>query len=161
MAQRSTAVQPRARILYVDDEPQLRTFGQQVLVQSGYDVDTAADGAEAWAALNESSYNLLVTDHDMPGCTGLELVTQARRAGMRLPIVITSGSLNLMRELARSGSELAAFLPKPFAADMLLETVEQALCAVNNLCRSSGAMVSALARIVHSAQPYPHGGINE
>lgn len=51
MARRPPAVQPRARILYADDEPQLRRLGEQVLVRSGYDVDTAADGAEAWAAL--------------------------------------------------------------------------------------------------------------
>ena len=88
-ARRQTADRLRARILYADDEPQLRRLGELVLVRTGYDVDTAADGAEAWAALNEVSYNLLITDNDMPKLTGLELTAQARRAGMRLPIMMS------------------------------------------------------------------------
>jgi DNA-binding response OmpR family regulator len=138
MARRQTAVQPRARILYVDDDPQLRTLGKLVLVRSGFDVDTAEDGAEAWATLNEVSYNLLITDNDMPRLTGLELIIQARRAGMRLPIVMTSGSLNPMPDLACAGSDLAVFLPKPFESNTLVETVERVLRA-RTICANAAA----------------------
>ena len=161
MARRQTAVQPPTRILYVDDDPSLRRFGELVLIRSGYDVDTAADGAEAWAALNEVSYNLLITDNDMPKLTGLELTVQARRAGMRLPIMMTSGSLSPMHDPACAWLGLAAFLPKPFAPDALVETVEQVLLAANNLRQCRGAMTSVGAHNARSVQPYLHGGINE
>jgi DNA-binding response OmpR family regulator len=160
LARRLTTVEPRARILYVDDEPQLRTLGKLVLVRSGYDVDTAADGAEAWAALHDREYHLLITDHDMPRLTGLELAKQARLAGMRLPIVLASGSANALCDPANSWLELAARLSKPFGAETLVGTVAQVLRAANGKCECIGAMISVLEQFAR-AQPFRHGGINE
>src|SRR5207244_2046636 len=74
------------RILYVDDEPSLRKYGELVLLRSGFVVDTAADGEEAWAALRSREYDLLVTDNHMPNLTGLELIGKMGAAGLRLPI---------------------------------------------------------------------------
>ncbi len=159
-ARRLTAVEPRARILYVDDEPQLRRLGALVLAQSGYEVDTAADGAEGWEALQHAQYNLLITDHDMPRLTGLELATQARLAGMRLPIVLTSGSVTVLRDSSVEWLDIAACLPKPFRADTLMATVERTLRAANNLRQCSGAMMDILKRLAE-IRPYRHGGINE
>lgn len=158
--QRLTVVERRARILYVDDEPQLRRLGELVLVQSGYDVHTAADGAEAWDALQHAHYNLLITDHDMPRLTGLELATQARLAGMRIPIVLASGSANALCDPANSWLELAARLSKPFGAEMLVETVAQVLRTANGKVECVGTMISVLSQVAN-AQPFPHGGINE
>jgi DNA-binding response OmpR family regulator len=155
-----TGVEPRARILYVDDEPAIRRLGELILVVAGYDVDTAADGAEAWAELQEVNYHLLITDHDMPRLTGLELATQARLAGMRLPIVLASGSADALRDAASSQLGLAARLPKPFGAETLVETVKQVLRIANGRGECAGAMISALSHIAR-VQPFPHGGINE
>src|ERR1043166_410421 len=146
-ARRLTVVEPRARILYVDDEPQLRRLSELVLARSGYDVDTAADGAEAWAAFLDMNYHLLITDNDMPRLTGLELATQARLAGMRLPIVLASGSVDAHRNPATSWLELAAHLPKPFGAEALVETVERVLRLANGRRECVGATISVLATI--------------
>lgn len=161
MPQRPIGVQPRARILYVDAEAQFRLMAKLALAESGYTVDTAADGAAAWAALNEACYHLLITDRDMPRITGVELIIQARRAGMRLPIVMTSHSLNRLTDLARAVPDLAAFLPKPFAPHALVETVEQTLRAANHIRHGGEWAISSLALLARSIQPYPHGGINE
>ena len=107
------------------------------------------------------NHNLLITDHDMPRLNGMELIAQARRGGRRLPIVMTSGSLHPMDDLADEGSDLAAFLPKPFASDTLVSTVEQVLRAANNLRQGNDAMISAWVRITRSVPSYRHGGINE
>lgn len=155
-----TAVEPRARILYVDDEPQLRRLGELVLVRSGYDVHTAADGAEGWDALQHAHYNLLITDHDMPGLTGLELAAQARLAGMRIPIVLASGSANALCDPASSWLGIAARLSKPFGAETLVETVALVLRAANAKRACVGEMISVLEQVAR-AQPFPHGGINE
>lgn len=122
------AVEEPKRILYVDDDPTIRSLGGWVLSRLGYVVVTAADGAEAWAALNREEFQLLITDHDMPVMTGLELITQARRAGMRIPIVIASGSLNALKYRSSVALGLAACLEKPFTADELREIVERVLC---------------------------------
>jgi DNA-binding response OmpR family regulator len=159
-ARRPTEVEPRARILYVDDEPQLRRLGALVLVQSGYEVDTAADGAEGWDVLQHAHYNLLITDLEMPRLPGLELAKRARLAGMRLPIVFASGSATLLRDPSTHWLEITACLAKPFGADALVETVERALRTANNVRRCSGVMVDILARFAH-IRPYRHGGINE
>ena len=161
MARPQTAVQPRARILYVDDEPQLRRLGELVLVQRGYDVDTAADGAQGWEVLQHAHYNLLITDNSMPGLTGLELASNARVAGMRLPIMMTSGSPSPLQDPAWARLDIAAFLSKPFAFDALVETVGRVLLSANNGRASDTVMDSPLGRLVRAIQPYSHWGINE
>ena len=98
-----------------------------LLARSGYDVDTAADGVEALAALRKCPYQLLFTDHEMPRLTGLQLAAQARRAGMSLPIVLASGSLEALSDPESEWLALAARLPKPFDAESLLHIVGQAL----------------------------------
>ena len=159
------------RILYVDDEPASRRMGALALFRSGYGVETAADGAEAWAALQEIHYHLLITGCDMPRLTGLELALQARRAGMRLPIVLVSESTEALRAANAlrtdalrnpTGSWLgvAAHLQKPFAAEVLLETVKQVLRVANVRDGCVSGMVPDFAHIAR-VQPFPHGGINE
>jgi CheY-like chemotaxis protein len=159
-ARRLTQAEPRARILYVDDEPQLRRLGELVLARAGYEVDTAADGMEAWAALHDREYHLLITDHDMPKEKGLELAMQVRFAGMRLPIMLASGSVEAMHDPATAWLGLAAFLLKPFTPDSLLKTVEGVLLAANDprqVSRNSDSVQVFFTRV----EPYQHGGINE
>ena len=98
-----------------------------LLARSGYDVDTATNGVEALEALRKCPYQLLFTDHEMPRLTGLQLAAQARLAGMTLPIVLASGSLEALSDPDSGWLGLAARLPKPFDAESLLNIVEQAL----------------------------------
>src|SRR6266498_4950023 len=65
---------PSHRILVVEDQPALRSLSAQVLVRSGYEVDVAEDGMAGWEALRAESYDLLITDNQMPRLSGLELV---------------------------------------------------------------------------------------
>jgi DNA-binding response OmpR family regulator len=160
-ARRLAAAEPRARILYVDDEPLLRRLGELALVRMGYDVDTAVDGTHGWEELQHTHYNLLITDDTMPGLTGLELSRNARLAGMRLPIMMTSDSISAMQNPAWAQLDIAAFLPKPFAFDALVHTVEQVLISANNDRASDAVMESALMHLVRAIRPYRHGGINE
>ncbi len=86
------AVRQAKRILVADDSITVREVERQLLEQRGYEVDVAVDGLEAWNALRAGSYDLLVSDVDMPRMTGIELV-RAVRADARLrdlPVVIVS-----------------------------------------------------------------------
>jgi two-component system, chemotaxis family, sensor histidine kinase and response regulator WspE len=62
------------RILVVDDDISIRELSAAVLMPSGYQVDTAEDGAAGWEALHGNNYDLLITDHNMPRVSGVELV---------------------------------------------------------------------------------------
>jgi len=148
------AIEPRARILYVDSEPQFRQLSAHMLLRSGYVVDTASDGAQGWEALQHAHYNLLITEDALPRLSGLQLASNARLAGMRVPILMTSASASPMRDPAWTWLGIAAFLPKPFTLDAFVETVEQVLLSANE----AG---SVFARLSSSIRPWPHGGINE
>lgn len=112
----------RIRILYADDDRCILRACQIMLDRAGYDVDTVADGAEAWGALQCIPYHLLITDNEMPRLKGLELIQKVRDALIPMPIVLASASVSSMK-----GLECDALLPKPFTARALLDTVRQVL----------------------------------
>ena len=125
------------RILAVDEDEDLRMLYADVLVPMRYSVDAAADGASAWQALRCQRYDLMITDHDLPNCDGVELVRRARVSGMGLPVVMTTGRLP-PRELSPNPlPEIAAILLKPFSANVLLDTVRSILGATNGARSSS------------------------
>lgn len=96
-------------------------------MRSGYTVDAVNDGAEAWAALQQTGYGLLVTDNNMPKVSGIELIQKLRAARMATPAILVSGAMP-DEELKRSPwLQLAATLLKPVADDELLTKVKQAL----------------------------------
>lgn len=120
---------PPHRILVVDDDRDIRQLCADVLVRSGYLVDTAEDGALGWLALDVNDYNLLITDNNMPKVSGVELVKKLRSARMDLPVVLATSALPT-EAIGRDPSlDLAATLLKPFTIFELLDTVEKVLRA--------------------------------
>jgi DNA-binding response OmpR family regulator len=123
---------PPHRILVVDDDRDLRLLYADALAGPGYHVDAAEDGAAGWEALQANNYSLLITEHEIPNLTGVELVKKLRAARMALPVVMAAGRLPI-EELARNPSlQLAATLAKPFAVDALLDTVKNVLRATDS-----------------------------
>jgi DNA-binding response OmpR family regulator len=126
---------PTHRILVVDDDRDIRRFAAQALVGSGFHVDAAEDGAIAWETLQLNSYDLLITDNNMPKLTGVELVKKLRSARMALPVIMATGKLPA-KELAQNPLlQLAAILPKPFSFEELLGTVKEVLHATDGTGR--------------------------
>ena len=129
---------PCHRILIVEDEPDLRQLNAEVLVSHGYQVDTAADGKAGWKALHATrhapeSYALLITDHDMPGLSGLALVKRARAARMALPVIVTTGTMPTEDLVTRyPWLHPAAALVKPYSIEQLLGTVQLVLHAADD-----------------------------
>ena len=128
---------PRRRILVVEEEPDLRRLNAEVLKRSGYDVDIAEDGNAGWKALHAvrhapESYDLLITDHEMPGLTGLALIQKARAASIALPVIMATGRLLPEEVFSRyPWLQPVAMLPKPYSVEQLLGTVEAVLRIVN------------------------------
>lgn len=117
------------RILVVDKESDLRLLYTDALGDHGYKVDEAEDGVVAWETLQAKNYNLLITEHDLPKLTGIQLVRKMRAAHMALPVVMAATTLPT-HELHRDLSlQLAATLEKPFGVDTLVDTVKSVLHA--------------------------------
>lgn len=90
-AKSATAVSPaRKRVLLVDDSISVRRFVGQMLEKAGFEVTTAADGADAVSRLGESSFDVLVTDLEMPRVNGYELIDDVRRrtSTRTLPVIV-------------------------------------------------------------------------
>ena len=117
------------RILIADDDELIRHLMSIILSDAGFDANAAADGEQAWEALHQNHYDLLVTDNEMPRLAGIELIERIRKEGMSLPIIVISGSASA--ETARDNPQLqiAAVLPKPFDVQELLPIVRTALRA--------------------------------
>jgi len=120
------------RILVVDDESAIRLMIGSTLVRSGYHVDTAEDGEMGWEALRLKSYDLLITDNNMPKVSGLELVKKLRFADLALPVILVSGAMPTQELHRHPWLQVAATLLKPFTGDELLEIVKKVLCEIGS-----------------------------
>lgn len=120
------------RILVVDDESCIRRLNAELLLRSGYHVDTAEDGADAWRALGAERYNLLITDNNMPMVTGVELIKKVRGARMELPIIMATATLP-EEEFARyPWLRPDATLLKPYTVGEMLRAVKEVLSGADN-----------------------------
>jgi CheY-like chemotaxis protein len=108
-------------VLVVDDEPVLRAVVCDVLVEAGYTVVEAADGHAMLALVERDRPDLVLMDVMMPGSDGREAYQALRgRPELRsVPVVMMSAAV-YPKELDPT---IAAFLPKPFALELLLATV--------------------------------------
>jgi two-component system cell cycle sensor histidine kinase/response regulator CckA len=130
MERRQPEVPSRPQLLYVEDEEQIRQVAKVILTHGGYTVTTAADGEEGWAALETVKFDLVITDHNMPRLTGIELVARARRHGLTIPFIVASGSDECFTDAEYEWLRLAAVLKKPFTLNELLAAVRKVLPVV-------------------------------
>lgn len=79
---------PAERILVIDDNPQNLKLARVLLVCEGYEVETAADPAEAMASLRSATPDLILMDVQLPGIDGLELTRRLRADPRTTSIVI-------------------------------------------------------------------------
>lgn len=82
----------RKRVLVVDDSLTVRELERKLLSNRGYDVTVAVDGMDAWNVLRAESFDLVITDIDMPRMDGIELVSRIKRKArlMHLPVMVVS-----------------------------------------------------------------------
>jgi CheY-like chemotaxis protein len=118
---------PRQRILVAEDDPDTRRLNIEVLASSGYQVDAAEDGAAAWDALQRDKYDLLITDHDMPKVTGIELLQKLHDSSLKLPVIMATGTMPEAQLARHPWLEIKAVLLKPYTFDELVETVKHVL----------------------------------
>ena len=111
-----------ARILVVDDEPDLRFMLRRIFTRAGHLVTEAGDGAAALASVRESPPDLVVTDVMMPEMDGVELIRRLRAAPETgaIPILSVSGDWQL-------ATDADAALAKPYQIAEILAMAESLL----------------------------------
>jgi len=114
-------------ILVVDDDPSMRFLTQSLLEREGYQVEVALDGEAGWECLRRDRFDLLITDHDMPRLTGLELCQRIRADGLQLPIIVASGAVEFGKADERARLDLTAVVSKPFDWEEFLLLIRQAV----------------------------------
>ena len=98
------------RILVVDDEEAIRQLYQEELSEAGYQVELAADGAEALRKVEKARPDLMTIDIRMPGMDGIELLGRVRETHRDLPIIICTAYGDFKSDFGTWASD--AFLTK-------------------------------------------------
>jgi two-component system response regulator MprA len=116
------------RVLVVDDDPRVRESLQRGLEFEGYEVDTAADGAEALQQVNGAARpDLTILDLMMPNIDGLETCRRLRAAGDRMPVLMLTARDALGDRVTGLDAGADDYLVKPFALEELLARVRALL----------------------------------
>ena len=118
------------RILVIDDEELMLTFLKDLLEAEGYEVLTAANGAEGLALFESDPVDLVITDIIMPVKDGLDTILELKKKSPDFPVIAISAGGNIPKEryLAVAGyMKNTKTLAKPFTRDELISAVQEHL----------------------------------
>lgn len=118
---------PQFRVLIVDDDHEFRLSLGKTLAKQGYGVELAADGVEALRAVQNGAFDLVITDHRLPGLPGIELLGEIKRCNPHSEVIlVTAYGDEAMQRRAREAGAFA-YLDKPIKRQEILKLVAQAL----------------------------------
>ena len=145
----STAAMQPARILVIDDEPDLRTLYELTLLREGYRVDAAGDLAQARQQLMDHQFDAVITDMRLPDGLGLELLRElvAQHRGERCVVITAHGSAENAVEALKAGA--FDYLTKPVDLKQFRSVVASAV---------QGARVAADLALPQTRESQPAPG---
>jgi CheY-like chemotaxis protein len=126
----------KARLLIVDDEKSIRGSLSQIFTQLGYEVRTAEDGFSALAELRDVLPDIILSDLDMPGMSGFELLSVVRRRFPALQVIAMSGAFTgskipdgvVADAFYEKGTDFKVLLQKVIAVELWQPTIFRHLC---------------------------------
>jgi DNA-binding response OmpR family regulator len=129
---------PPAKVLIVDDEPNIRLVFRRSLEGTGHGIAEAGDGDEALALLRQEPYDLVLLDLRMPLVDGMETLRRMRDEGLRVPVILITahGSIPDAVRALRLGA--VDFLAKPVVPGDLRAAVSEVLARHETLGREPG-----------------------
>jgi two-component system response regulator HydG len=117
----------KARILVVDDRPEMAEMIAEDLAERGYEVVASSSGREALRLLNTERFDALVTDLRMPEVDGLTLLAASLGLDPSRPIIVMTAHGTLDTAVEATGSGAYHYLTKPFRLDALSRLLREAL----------------------------------
>jgi two-component system NtrC family sensor kinase len=111
-------------VLVVEDNMEVGTFAADALAELGYATTLVGNGTEALAELtrNAEGFDVVFSDVEMPGMTGIDLAQEIRRRDLDLPVVLTSGYSHVLSQHGSYGCEL---LQKPYSIEQLARVLHK------------------------------------
>jgi two-component system response regulator PilR (NtrC family) len=126
-----------ARILVVDDERSMREFLEILFRREGYDVETASNVDAALVALGADDYDLVVTDVQMPGRSGLELLREVKANSAETVVVMITAFATTETAIEAMKEGAYDYINKPFKTDevrlVVAKALEKKLLATENV----------------------------
>ena len=120
------------KIMVVDDEAGIRSLLFEVLSNQGFRVTLAKDGRDSLDQLEDSRFDLLITDIDMPRLNGLDLLKTMKKAGRSEKVILMSGRPMDRNDLGMDMPPVFDLLQKPFRLHNFIEVVSSALSLPGN-----------------------------
>jgi two-component system, NtrC family, response regulator AtoC len=139
------------RILVVDDEPEMATVVEQALTRRGYFAARENSADAAWERLQSDDFDVVITDLNMRGMSGVELTDRIAKNRKDLPVIVITAFGSLETAIATLRAGAYDFITKPFEIDQLVVGVERAL--QNRVLREE---VKRLREEVARSKPTPN-----
>lgn len=114
-------------ILIVDDEPMLREIIAQTFIDLGCKVLQAENGVRALELAEKEKIHVIISDVQMPGGNGVDLLKGLSLLKERMPVTIMISGFSHLSEKEAMALGAIALLPKPFGRDALIELIEKGL----------------------------------
>ncbi len=128
MKEAKNIMNPKMRILVVDDFITMRRIVRNLLKQLGYEnIDEAEDGQEAWVKLKNDKFHFVISDWNMPNKTGIELLQQIRQDPelKKMPFLMVTAESEKEKVIEAIKSGVNNYIVKPFTAEILKEKMEK------------------------------------
>jgi eukaryotic-like serine/threonine-protein kinase len=117
----------RGTILLVDDEPALLRATVRQLSGAGYAVAACSNGASAADMLATDTFDVVISDIEMPGLSGVDLLKLLRQRGIDVPVILMTGAPGLDTAMLAVEHGAFKYVAKPFRTAELLEVVDRAM----------------------------------
>ncbi|MGH9327752.1 MAG: sigma-54-dependent transcriptional regulator, partial [Terriglobia bacterium] len=114
---------PEGTILIVDDEERQREIYRDILADEGYCAEAAASGESALRLLGQKRFDIVLTDLNLPGITGIQLLGSIQQADPTVAVVIITGYPSIPSAIEATKKGGYTYLEKPVDRDRLLEVV--------------------------------------
>jgi DNA-binding NtrC family response regulator len=150
---------PGGSILVVDDEERQREIYREILQDEGYRAETAASGEAALRLLNQKRFDLVLTDLNLTGMSGVQLLAEIVGADPTVAVILITGYPSIQSAIEATKRGVYQYLEKPVDRDRLLEVVGEVFAHLAKLRQSilgDSAATRAMVRMVLKVAPTSH-----
>jgi DNA-binding NtrC family response regulator len=150
---------PDSSILIVDDEQRQREIYRDVLEGEGYSAETAASGEAALRLLNQKRFDLVITDLNLTGMTGVDLLGAIVKADPTVAVVLITGYPSIQSAIDATKKGVYTYLEKPVDRARLLEVVQEIfdhLASLRQTIIGDSPATKSMLRLILKVAPTAH-----
>jgi DNA-binding NtrC family response regulator len=118
------------KILIIDDDKWIRMMLKETLLKEGYAIIEAENGEQGLELVRNAHPDLVITDYQMPGIDGLEVLSEIRKLKIYLPVILLTGFGDVVLTIKSIQLGAFDFLEKPISPALLKSTIHLALNSV-------------------------------